>query len=180
MDRAELIELTAEKVISGNRDTTAANVRELLNELINSCVNLEQDADNNGGFPLIASGKIDSSLILSDVNGGFPLISGNKISDSLIVFENITSDDNMSMLPQYRGFIATVTLAGKIWQSPLVGQNKIYEIVNIGSATLKVDYPTVANNIIDLANSLTPENTIYIASGTGKTIIDNGTYLIYK
>lgn len=63
--RAQLTTSLDANIKSGNSDTTAANVRTFEADMIASCVNKTDDADAEGGFLQINSGRVDVSKINS-------------------------------------------------------------------------------------------------------------------
>lgn len=198
MTRTELIESTSEKVLSGESSTTAANVRELLEELINSCANLEDDANAAGGFPLIdedekinssliksdeeggfplidEDGKINSNFITSNQNGGFPLIASGKIARNYIPSSTagITSGSVLTNADDafvYTSGTGDVTLMAK-------GGNRTYDVANIGNGTLTLNYPGGGSLIFDMATGLAASSAD-VPTMKSVRIIDNNTYLI--
>jgi hypothetical protein len=70
MNRTQLKTLSSNTFISGSSNTKAVDVRSYEDELIDSCLNVTDDANAEGGFLQINSGTVDVSLINS--NTGVP------------------------------------------------------------------------------------------------------------
>lgn len=68
--RAQLVVLLDSNVKSGNSDTTAAGLRTYENEIIISCLNKNDDLNQNGGYLGIASGRVDITFINKAVPSG--------------------------------------------------------------------------------------------------------------
>lgn len=117
--RSQLIDQLNAKVLSGGRRTTAQNVRDFENDIIESLLNKVDDADVNGGYLAISStGLVDVSFIkeatptgkfLRDdgswqtVSGGSGL-PGTLAIDNKTGEQNITSDDGVTVLSIFNGY----------------------------------------------------------------------------
>jgi len=73
MNRSQLDALLAAKITSGDSSTTAEDVRDFESEMIESSVNKEDDADSEGGFMQITSGRVDVSFVNSATPLGYVL-----------------------------------------------------------------------------------------------------------
>lgn len=71
MNRADLLALVPDKILSGGRRTTASNAREVYNEIINSTLNIETDLNvANGYLGIDADGRVNVSFINSATASG--------------------------------------------------------------------------------------------------------------
>lgn len=74
MNKADLLVLVGNKILTGGRRTTASNARSVFDELIDSSLNKTDDANAVGGFLSIdGSGKVDVSFIKQDTPTGLYL-----------------------------------------------------------------------------------------------------------
>lgn len=153
MTNNELIDEVTALIKSGNSDTTAANVRAILTEMVNSFQNIDEKNVAEGYAGVNGEGFIDKSLI----------------DRVLLTMSDITLD------PKYSAFVYRGATGN--WVSmPVIG-NKIYKIVNRGSGSITLSYPGGDAKIWDLSDG-TAKSSVTILDQTAAEIIDDGAFLV--
>lgn len=195
MNRSDLKALKSETFLSGGKRTKAVSVRTYEDEIIDSTFNVDDDSNVVGGVPVIdEDGHIPHTVIKSNQNNGFPKISHERIDNTYVkeatptgykVLDNngnfifktrvFTSDAEETMLPVYDCFVATIT-EDTDWTTMERSGNKRYDVVNISSFNLTLNYPGASNTLYDLG-SATAVSTYVLAANSKITIIDNNQYL---
>lgn len=158
INRAALNAL-ALSLIPGSTRTSAAQMRQMLAAIIESLASILDDKNAANGYAgLDANSNVDRTKVFkvkTDAGTG-------------LVMDKVTYSDWVS------------TNAGAVvWTSPAVSGDRIYRVANMGTNNLTINYPGGATKIVDVLTSIVPANTIVIASGRAKTIIDNGVNLIF-
>lgn len=158
INRAALVSLATSKLPGGTK-ASAQDVKDVLNAVIESVCNILDDKDANSGYAgLDVNGRIDPTKIFKS------------FTDST---GTVVMDDT-----KYLSFINSFAGAA-VWTSFAKSGNRVFNVVNMGTGNLTINYPGAGNRIIDLASSIAPTNTIVIATKVSKKIIDDGNFLIF-
>lgn len=170
MTRAELETLLAEKIKSGNSDTTAADLRAFEIDAINSNVNKEDDANSEGGYLQINNGRVDVTKINSETP-----VTGMFLSD-LGLWRPVTWDlitGSISYSPDLNAALAaklsSSLSAGKIFIGS-VGGLAIARTIS-GDATLSnLGVLTLTSSSIINASAFKPLFNSYATVGNSGTL----------
>lgn len=172
--RSQLKALAAQKIISGNSNTTAQNVRDYESEATDSNVNKTDDKDAADGYLSINSqGNANFSLIKTITpSGAFLRDDGAFIPIDFVMRSGqaITMASDVSNYSYSGPSIST-------WILPPIQGNKKYTIFNRGGGNLTLNYPVTGNLIYDLQNAALV-NSYVVPDSSAVIIIDDGTYLI--
>lgn len=167
---AELIDEIIDKILSGNRDTTAANLREVLIDMIGSYQNLDEKGAPNGYVPLNSNAKIDASLlaIASPKLYQFLRDDGSFASPDA-VFQSSAGSAVLAERYNFFEFFGTTST----WTFVAKKNNRIYWVINRGSGNLVVNTSGGGSDFQPLTGG-SAVNTLTVAAGTCVVFVDDG------
>lgn len=175
MSNDDLLDLMVANIITGNRDTTAQNVRNLITAMIGSYQNLDGKNAADGYLGVDSQGNANFSIIKAFTPVGAFLRDDGSFHDISLV-QTFGAAAAMNRDISYYTYSGP---AGSSWTTVEVEDDKEYMIFNRGGAALTLNYPGGLNKIYDMTAG-TPGNSIVVPKGSIAIIIDDGSYLAIK